>query len=175
MPPKEKKKQKEIGRTSNNSQSKWDSEPLDGQATESENGAQDDRDAPTNRNWLERHGIKNSTPTRLSHEIRSCLRHRILSQTPVRGSGSGQPRVFHVSAIGLTEIRFLLNMTLQISWVVRNQCIEVSRLMHASHTAAESNICDHIDSHVTLAVRRNGMDRVLHRLNTIMTGTCLTD
>lgn len=175
MPPKEKKKQKEIGRTSNNSQAKWDSEPLDGQATESENGAQHDRDAPTNRNWLERHRIKNSTPTRLSHEIRSCLQHRILSQTPVRGSGSGQPRVFHVSAIGLTEIRFLLNMTLQISWVVRNQCIEVSRLMHASHTAAESNICDHIDSHVTLAVRRNGMDRVLHRLNTIMTGTCLTD
>lgn len=175
MPPKEKKKQKKIGRTSNNSQAKWDSEPLDGQATESENGAQDDRDAPTNRNWLERHGIKNSTPTKLSHEIRSCLRHRILSQTPVRGSGSGQSRVFHVSAIGLTEIRFLLNMTLQISWVVRSQCIEVSRLMHASHTAAESNICYHIDSHVTLAVRRNGMDRVLHRLNTIMTGTCLTD
>lgn len=140
MPPKEKKKQKKIGRTSNNSQAKWDSEPLDGQATESENGAQDDRDAPTNRNWLERHGIKNSTPTRLSHEIRSCLRHRILSQTPVRGSASGQPRVFHVSAIGLTEIRFLLNMTLQVSWVVRSQCIEVSRLMHASHTAAESSI-----------------------------------
>lgn len=124
MPPKEKKKQKKIGRTSNNSQSKWDSEPLDGQATESENGAQDDRDAPTNRNWLERHGIKNSTPTRLSHEIRSCLRHRILSQTPVRGSGSGQSRVFHVSAIGLAEIRFLLNMTLQVSWVVRNLSID---------------------------------------------------
>lgn len=50
MPPKEKKKQKEIGRTSNNSQAKRDAEPLDGQATESENGAQHDRDAPTNRN-----------------------------------------------------------------------------------------------------------------------------